>query len=192
MNQPLSKTAFLDFLFCPKNLWLKLNKPELLDQFTLSDYEQHLAEEGNEVEAYARNLFPGGIEVKAYGHEGCRETKKLMAAKVAAIFQATFIIDGSLAPNDVLAFDAKTNAWHLYEVKGTSAVHETGEDAITWTTSPSNCRYSSDRASRLVNAASSTATAFALPTSDIEQLRTVEGRNGSRFAAPFLIGLSMA
>ena len=58
MSQPpISKTAFLDFLFCPKNLWLKLHKPELLDKFVLSDYEQHLAEEGNEVEAHARNLF---------------------------------------------------------------------------------------------------------------------------------------
>jgi hypothetical protein len=126
MNQPLSKTAFLDFLFCPKNLWLKLHKPELLDQFALSEYEQHLAEEGKEVEAYARNLFPSGIKIKAHGDEACRETKKLLAAKVPAIFQATFIIDGFLARNDVLAFDAKTNSWHLYEVKGTSAVHESG------------------------------------------------------------------
>jgi hypothetical protein len=49
-----------------------------------------------------------------------------MSAKVAAIFPATFIVDGFLARNDVLAFDANTNSWHLYEVKGTSAVHETG------------------------------------------------------------------
>jgi hypothetical protein len=85
-RQPISKTAFLDFLFCPKNLWLKLHKPELLDKFVLSDYEQHLADEGNEVEAHARNLFPGGVEVKAYGDVACRETMKLTAAKVPAIF----------------------------------------------------------------------------------------------------------
>jgi hypothetical protein len=131
MSQPNLKTAFLDFLFCPKNLWLKLNKPELLDKFVLSDYEQHLADEGNEVEAYARNLFSGGVEVKAYGDASCRETTKLMAGKVAAIFQATFIIDGFLGRNGVLAFDARTNSWHLYEVKGTSAVHESGEIATT-------------------------------------------------------------
>jgi hypothetical protein len=126
MSQPISKTAFLDFLFCPKNLWFKLHKPELLDKFVLSDYEQHLADEGNEVEAYARNLFPSGVEVKAYGDVACRETAKLMAAKAPAIFQATFIIDGFLARNDVLALDANTNCWHLYEVKGRSTVHETG------------------------------------------------------------------
>jgi hypothetical protein len=127
MSQPpISKTAFLDFLFCSKNHWLKLHKPELLDKFVLSDYEQHLADEGNEVETHARNLFPGGVEVKAYGDVACRQTAELIPAKVPAIFQATFIIDGFLARNDVLAFDAKTKSWHLYEVKGTSAVHETG------------------------------------------------------------------
>ena len=31
------KTAFLAFLLCSRNLWLKLNKPELLDKFVLSD-----------------------------------------------------------------------------------------------------------------------------------------------------------
>jgi hypothetical protein len=64
--------------------------------------------------------------VKAYGEPACHETKKLMVAKVPAIFQATFIIDGFLARNDVLAFDPRTNSWQLYEVKGTSAVDETG------------------------------------------------------------------
>ena len=28
----ISKTLFLDFLHCPKNIWLKLNKPELLEK----------------------------------------------------------------------------------------------------------------------------------------------------------------
>jgi hypothetical protein len=78
------------------------------------------------VEAYARNLFPGGVEVKSYGEHACRKTAELMGAKAAAIFQATFIIDGFLARNGVLTFDAKTDSRHLYEVKGTSAVHESG------------------------------------------------------------------
>jgi hypothetical protein len=51
MSQPISETAFLDFLFCPKNLRLKLHKPRSSIKFVLSDYEQHLADEGNEVES---------------------------------------------------------------------------------------------------------------------------------------------
>jgi hypothetical protein len=56
------KTAFLAFLLCSRNLWLKLNKPELLDKFVLSDYEQHLADEGNEVESRARPALRGLVD----------------------------------------------------------------------------------------------------------------------------------
>jgi len=126
MNRAVSKTNFLDFQFCAKNLWLKLNRPELLEKFELSDYEQHLADEGNEVEAYAHNLFLGGIEVTQHGEAAVSETVKLITGKVAAIFQATFIVDGFLARNDVLQWDAASESWHLYEVKGTSSVHESG------------------------------------------------------------------
>ncbi len=126
MKAPISKTNFLDFQFCAKNLWLKLNKPELLEKFALSDYEQHLADEGNEVEAFAHNLFQGGIEITAYGEAGVLETTKLLTAKVSAIYQATFIADNFLARSDVLEHDTASGSWHLYEVKGTSSVHESG------------------------------------------------------------------
>jgi hypothetical protein len=126
MQSNLSKTNFLDFLFCSKNLWLKLHKPDLLSKFALSDYEQHLADEGNEVEAVARALFPGGIEVRQYGQEACNETTKLLTGKVPAIFQATFITEGFLARSDVLKYDAASDSWYLYEIKGTSSVHESG------------------------------------------------------------------
>jgi hypothetical protein len=137
---PISKTTFLDFLFCPKNLWLKLHKPELLSQFTMSEYEQHLLEEGNEVERYARKLFEGGIEVQAYGALGVIQTEELIKKAVSpstgsglekspmVIFQATFINDGFLARSDVLEYDAANGTWNLYEVKGTSAVREGGKD----------------------------------------------------------------
>lgn len=128
MNMPpISKTTFLDFLFCPKNLWLKVHKPELLSQFTMSEYEQHLLEEGNEVERYARKQFPSGVEVKAYGALGVIETEELLKKKSGVIFQATFIIDGFMARSDVLEFDAEAGKWDLYEVKGTSAVREGGK-----------------------------------------------------------------
>ena len=45
-SQPISKTTFLDFLNCPKNVWLKLHKPELLKHFTLSEFEKHIIEQG--------------------------------------------------------------------------------------------------------------------------------------------------
>jgi hypothetical protein len=38
--------AFLEFQMCPKNAWLKLHKPELLEQFKLSDFELSPCREG--------------------------------------------------------------------------------------------------------------------------------------------------
>jgi hypothetical protein len=93
----ISKTTFLNFLYCPKNAWLKIHKPELFEKFELSEFEKHLMEQGNEVESCARNLFPGGVEVVSTGEDACNETVRLMASKISSIFQATFIVDGFIA-----------------------------------------------------------------------------------------------
>ena len=122
----ISKTTFLEFQMCPKNTWLKLHKPELLHQFKLSEFELHLVEQGNEVEAFARNLWRNRILVVLGGEEGCRETERLMASQGAAIFQATFAVDGFLAKCDVLV--ARRGAWDIYEIKGTNSKKEGRED----------------------------------------------------------------
>ena len=101
----VSKTTFLDFLICPKNIWFKLHKPELLESFALSPFELQLVEQGNEVEACARNLFPEGVLVTATEDEAVRETERLMLSKVPAIFQATFVVDGFITKVDVLMYD---------------------------------------------------------------------------------------
>lgn len=124
----ISKTTFLDFVFCPKNTWLKLHKPELLEKFSLSAFEQNLMEQGNEVEAYARNLFPGGIEVVETGERAVEETVRFMTAKMPSIFQATFIVDGFIARNDALVWNAEQKVWDLYEIKGTNSLKEGGTD----------------------------------------------------------------
>jgi len=95
----ISKTTFQYFLCCPKNAWLKLHKPELLAHFTMSEFDKHLMEEGNEVESCARNLFPNGVEVVSRGEDACNQTVRLMASKIPNIFQATFIVDGFIVGN---------------------------------------------------------------------------------------------
>lgn len=126
MIESISKTTFLQYLQCPKNTWLKLHKPETHTGFPMSDFEQHLAEQGNEVESCARNLFPGGIEVVSTGEHACHETVRLMATQTSAIFQATFIVDGFIARNDVLKWNEVTGVWDLYEVKATNSLKEGG------------------------------------------------------------------
>ncbi len=124
----ISKTTFLEFLMCPKNIWLKIHKPELIDLFGLSPFELQLAEQGNEVEEWARKLFPQGVLVTQTGDGAVEETQHLMAAETPAIFQATFVVDGFIAKNDVLAYDKKNQRWDLYEIKGTNSIKEDGGD----------------------------------------------------------------
>jgi len=126
----ISKTIFLDYIFCPKNTWLKLHKPELLEKFELSAFEQNLMEQGNEVEAEARKLtiFNGGVEVLERGDEAVEKTRELMDSRTPTIFQATFIEDGFIARNDALVWDAENNCWNLYEIKGTNSLKEGGTD----------------------------------------------------------------
>ncbi len=123
----ISKTNFLEYLHCPKNIWLKFHMPELLQKHQLSDFERHIIEQGNEVESCARNLFPGGIEVVCTGEQAVEETVRLMASKTPVIFQATFIVEGFIARNDMLSWNEETKLWDLYEVKGTNSVKESGE-----------------------------------------------------------------
>jgi len=120
----ISKTIFIDSRNCAKNTWLKLHKPELLENFELSEFEKQLIEQGNEVELYARGLFPNGVEVISKGENACLETRKLMEVKTPAIFQATFIADGFIARNDVLVYEPKNDCWDLYEIKGTNSLKE--------------------------------------------------------------------
>ncbi len=124
----ISKTTFLEFLMCPKNIWLKRHKPELLDMFSLSPFELQLVEQGNEVETYARNLFPGGVQVTATEDEAVRETERLVLARVSAIFQATFVVDGFITKVDVLGYDETSRRWDIYEIKGTNSIKEEGSD----------------------------------------------------------------
>lgn len=118
----LSKSDFLKYLCCPSYLWLFKYQREVVPE----DEEvaaKHRLEQGNEVEAWARKLFPDGVMVNARFHQARRETEGLVANQTKVIFQATVFTDqGLLAKADIIEFDAKTKNWTLYEVKSTTKV----------------------------------------------------------------------
>lgn len=125
---PISKSTFLQFQMCPKDTWLRLHKPELVAAFAPTEFEKHLMEQGNEVEVQARELFPNAVLVSATGDEAEAETRRLMAAGVDAIFQATFLADGFYTKCDVLKRAAARGTWDVYEIKGTNSRKEGSED----------------------------------------------------------------
>lgn len=124
MKSLISKTTFLSFLECYKNVWFRMHRPEEAGKLQLSDFELHILEQGNEVEAEARKLFPEAILVTATGDEAVEETNDLIKQKSPSIFQATFVVDGFIAKCDVLVYNPREDNWDLYEVKGTNSVKE--------------------------------------------------------------------
>ncbi len=121
MKNILSKSDFLKYLQCPKYFWLHKHKPEVLGAQTLDEFAQQIIEQGNEVEVWARKLFPEGVMVESKREQAGVDTKKLLEAGHQTIFQATFEADGFYAMVDVLTWDEAGNYWVISEVKGTTS-----------------------------------------------------------------------
>jgi hypothetical protein len=98
----LTKTIYLDFLSCAKNVWLKIHKPELAAEFELSPFEKSLVANGNLVETWARKLFPNGVLVSEFGEAAEKDTQRYIKEKQSVIFQPAFVFDKFLVRNDVL------------------------------------------------------------------------------------------
>lgn len=123
----VSKSQFLNYLTCPKDAWFRMHTPEL-KEFGVSATLQNTFDQGYEAEEYAKNLkiFSGFVEVTAKGSETKKEVDALIAKKVPAIYQPTFIADGFIIRCDMLVWNAETGRWDLYEVKSSSSRHDTG------------------------------------------------------------------
>ena len=102
----ITKTDYLEYTFCKKNLWLKKHKPELFDGIELSEFEKKIIEEGNLADEEARNLFPGGVLIDSSGADALADTKKYIEKKVGVIFQATFSEDLFFIRSDILIYNA--------------------------------------------------------------------------------------
>jgi len=118
----ITKTDYLEYTFCKKNLWLKKHKPELFYDIELSDFEKKIIEEGNIADLEARNLFPGGVLVDSDGHKAVIDTKKLLEENQATIFQATFSEDDFFIRADIMVYDEEKNGYELYEVKASNDI----------------------------------------------------------------------
>ena len=124
MNQSiyLSKSDFLKYQVCPSYLWLWKYKKEVVPVDEEEAIRQRL-EQGNEVERYARGLFPNAVLVETKGRQAKQETEVIVADGAKAIFQATVFTDsGLLAMADVITFDDATKSWILYEIKSTNSI----------------------------------------------------------------------
>lgn len=119
----LSKSLFMRGLQCPKSLYLHKYHPELKDE--LSDAQQAIFRQGDEVGQYARQLFPGGVEIPYDGmtiSEQLAMTSAEIAKGTATLYEAAFSYQDVFVKVDILHKGA--NGWELYEVKSSTDVEE--------------------------------------------------------------------
>jgi len=116
----LTKTNFIQFLNCPKSLWLLKNKPGDCPDGEFSLFLEKLIKDGYEVEEYAMQLFSGGIDLG--DRSTTEETTKALDGDEKVFFQASFETeDGVFARVDVLEKN-EDGSLNIYEVKSSTSV----------------------------------------------------------------------
>jgi len=110
----LTKTDYKNYLECPMWLWLAKHRPELLPEVT-PDLQRRF-DTGNEVDALAKKLFPGGVEIEGYNKEGWENTQKAIKSGASILFQPT-VIAGELSCRADILCKNKDNSWDINEVK---------------------------------------------------------------------------
>ena len=118
----ITKTDYLEYTFCKKNLWLRKHKPELFEGVELSEFEKKIIEEGNLADEAARGLFPDGVLVEIVGVNSVPFTQILLKQKTSTIFQGGFLWNDFFVQADILRFNEVLDGWELYEVKATNDV----------------------------------------------------------------------
>jgi hypothetical protein len=120
----ISKSKFVAGCQCVKRLYWQVHEPELATRPDAAT--EAIMQQGHEVGTLARQLFPGGIEVRSDRglDEAIRTTRELIANReILAIYEGVFEHGGVLVRVDVL-HRRRDGRWRLIEVKSTTAVKE--------------------------------------------------------------------
>jgi hypothetical protein len=117
----ITKSDFIRYLECPAYFWFFKKKHEVVADRGFSDFQKELIKNGQEVELWARKMFPHGVLVEGREGVAIQETKEFLNQDKKVIFQATFETENLYAMVDVLEWDESANYWVINEVKGTSS-----------------------------------------------------------------------
>lgn len=126
----ISKSKFVAGCQCVKRLYWQVHEPELAARPDAAT--EAIMQQGQEVGMLARQLFPGGVEVRSDRglDEAICATRELAAnPAVPAIFEGVFQHDGVLVRVDAL-HRRRDGRWRLVEVKSSTAVKEQHLDDV--------------------------------------------------------------
>jgi hypothetical protein len=117
----ISKSKFLWGLQCQKLLWHAYNAKNLIPK--PDDSQQAIFDQGHEVGALAKQLFPGGIEVgqSIVDIETVLKLSQTAIKNRRSMFEAAFAFDGGYARVDILN-PVEEDAWDIIEVKSSTSV----------------------------------------------------------------------
>ncbi len=117
----LSKTAFLAGRQCPRRLWCEIRAPEQVP--APDEARRAIIEQGLEVGALARRLYPHGVDVSRSGsiEDMIQHTRDLLAHR-RVIFEGVFSAAGGHARADILVPEGE--GWTLIEVKSVTRPDE--------------------------------------------------------------------
>src|SRR5258705_1458 len=124
MSHRLSKSRYTAGTQCHKLLWWKVHEPNAVE-LQPDKVLQDRFDQGSQVGALARDLFPGGVLIDL-PHRAVEQrvtlTRKLIDDGAPAIFEASFLADNTFVAVDVLT--PKEGGYHLTEVKSSSSQQE--------------------------------------------------------------------
>ena len=126
----ISKSKFVAGCQCLKRLYWQVHEPELAVEPDAAT--EAIMQQGQEVGMLARQLFPGGVEVRSDRglDEAICATRELAAnPAVPTIFEGVFQHDGVLVRVDVL-HRRGDGRWRLVEVKSSTSVKEEHVDDV--------------------------------------------------------------
>jgi hypothetical protein len=126
----ISKSKFCAGAQCLKRLYLLVHEPKLAEQPSAA--VQAIMQQGHEVGMLARQLFPGGVEVRSDRglDQAIRATRELVTNhEIPAIFEGVFEHGGVLVKVDIL-HRRRDKRWRLIEVKSSTSVKEEHLDDV--------------------------------------------------------------
>jgi hypothetical protein len=119
----LSKSKYLSGLQCPKLLWHHYNAKDEIPKPDAAT--QAIFDQGHEVGALAKKLYPDGIEVAEgiVDHEKAVEHTQKLIAKRKPLFEPAFGYKNAYARADILN-PVAGNGWEIIEVKSSTEAKE--------------------------------------------------------------------
>lgn len=118
----LSKSLYTIGIQCPKALWLKKYKPEVLtptDEFSQAKFDT-----GHTVGELACSLFPNGIKIDFNSNleQMVKKTKELIDSGISTIYEAAFYFENILVIVDIL--EITSEGFFIYEVKSSTSIKD--------------------------------------------------------------------